>query len=282
MATVIESTKEWRIWSTEVPSLAFLGGPSNPLIDLLLSTSALHLESLNPNDPSLRLASSHYLCLGLVKFKNMLLQANEENSPMLFISSVLVALSVLHSRREKRFGTQFSVPTDWFRALQGVGSVASTTRAWIQNSRFEPLLLEKESSLPGGAKKRNLFEDLLSGLYINSIDPTETAAYELAVGHLGWSYGCYIAGEQMSTVRRKILSFPAIVPAKFIELLEAQDPRSLTITAHFFGLTAILDEVWWMRGVAKREILGIMTLVPDEWKWAMAWPLLQISSDDER
>ncbi|KAJ5685764.1 hypothetical protein N7536_008383 [Penicillium majusculum] len=282
MATIIEDTREWRIWSMDVPSLAFLGGPSNPLIDLLLATSASHLGSLNPDDPSLRLASSYYLCLGLEKFNNMLLQANEENSPILFISSVLVALSVLHSRQEQRFDAQFSVPTDWFRALQGVGSVASITRAWIQNSRFEPLLLEKKSSLPCGAIGTNfLFAELLSGLDNDSIDRKEIATYELAVGHLGWSYGCYIAGEQKSTVRRKIISFPAVVPARFIELLEARDPRSLAITAYFFGLTVILDEVWWMRGVAKREILGIMTLVPEEWKWAMAWPLLQIGSDFE-
>ncbi|KAJ6140208.1 hypothetical protein N7471_006694 [Penicillium samsonianum] len=282
MATVIEDTGEWRIWSMDVPLIAFQGGPLNPLIDLLLATSASHLESLNPNDPSLRLASSYYLCSGLEKFNNMLLQANEENAPILFTSSVLVALSVLHSRQEQSFGAQFSVPSDWFRALQGVGSVVSITGAWIQNSKFQPLLLEKESSFPFGAIKTNfLFAELLSGLDHISMDPKETAAYELAVGHLGWSYGCYIAGEQKSAVRRKILSFPAIVPLIFIELLEAQDPRSLAITAYFFGLTAILEEVWWMRGVAKREILGIMTLVPEEWKWAMAWPLQQISSDFE-
>ncbi|KAJ5374334.1 hypothetical protein N7517_006340 [Penicillium concentricum] len=280
MANIIEDTKEWRIWSKDVPSLAFLGRPLNPVIDLLLATSALHLESLNPNDPSLKLASSYDLSSGLEKFKNMLSQANEENSPMLLTSSVLVALSVLHSRQEQSFGAHYSFPTDWFRAFQGVGSVAWITRAWIQNSRFEPLLLEKESPLPCGVNT-NFFAELLSGLDINSIVPKETAAYELAVGHLGWSYGCHMAGEQMSIVRKKILSFPAIVPARYIELLEAEDPRALAITAYFFGLTAVLNEVWWIRGVARREILGIMALVPEEWKWAMTWQLLQISCDFE-
>jgi hypothetical protein len=66
--------------------------------------------------------------------------------------------------------------------------------------------------------------------------------------------------------RRTNKSFPAIVPEIFVELLEAQDPRTLAITAYFLGLAAILEEVWCIRGVSLREILGIMTLVPKEWK----------------
>lgn len=106
-----------------------------------------------------------------------------KNSPILFACIVLVALSVLYSRQEQRFSAQSSLPSDWLRASQGVGSVASITRVWIQHSRSESLLLGKEKSFPCRAMKPNfLFAELLSDLDLISIDLNEAAAYEPCSG----------------------------------------------------------------------------------------------------
>jgi predicted alpha/beta hydrolase family esterase len=77
-----------------------------------------------------------------------------------------------------------------------------------------------------------------------------------------------------------VLAFPVIVPPKFVSLLESCDPRTLVITAHYFGMIASVDELLWLRGVAVREITGILTIVPLDWNWAMEWPLRQIHRDD--
>jgi len=82
--------------------------------------------------------------------------------------------------------------------------------------------------------------------------------------------------EEIHSLRRKLLAFPSRVSPLFISLLETSDPRVLVITAHFFGLIPLVDEIWWLQGMAEREILGLLTIVPEDWIWAMEWPLKQV------
>ncbi|KAH6675099.1 hypothetical protein B0J14DRAFT_479519, partial [Halenospora varia] len=103
------------------------------------------------------------------------------------------------------------------------------------------------------------------------------AAYESAFKYLHWVYILRQRGEEIYSLRRKLLAFPSRVSPLFISLLEMSDPRALVITAHFFfGLIPLVDEIWWLQGMAKREILGLLTVVPEDWMWAMEWPLKQV------
>lgn len=129
--------------------MAFQSGPSNHhLLNLLLAVSALHLRSLNPNDLEVRMASSYYLDLGLQKFIGMLDEINEENSPFLFVSSVLVALYASVSRLELKLGNQYSVPGAWFRTLHGISTIVSISRPGIRKSNLEPLLVKDQPLSP--------------------------------------------------------------------------------------------------------------------------------------
>ena len=38
-----------------------------------------------------------------------------------------------------------------------------------------------------------------------------------------------------------------------------------------------MDNVWWLRGIPEREVRGIASVMPEEWKWTMAWPLNLVS-----
>jgi hypothetical protein len=33
-----------------------------------------------------------------------------------------------------------------------------------------------------------------------------------------------------------------------------------------------------MRGIAEREVFGIQSILPEEWQWAMAWPMQKIAA----
>jgi hypothetical protein len=122
--------------------MAFQSDEDNPLIFFLLSLSALHLQTLSPGDRVVGFASAYYFDLGLQKFNAMLSQLDEENSPFVFISSVLISIHVLLSRQHRGSQHLYSVPGSWFQTMQGIGKVASAVRPWIQKSKLEPLLLK--------------------------------------------------------------------------------------------------------------------------------------------
>jgi hypothetical protein len=48
----------------------------------------------------------------------------------------------------------------------------------------------------------------------------------------------------------------------------------MVIVSCFFALTKRVDDVWWLQGVAKREVNGIFSLLPSDWWDKMEWPLM--------
>lgn len=96
-------------------------------------------------------------------------------------------------------------------------------------------------------------------------------AYQHAVAVLNWAHKIPHKGAP--------LAFPATVSRRFIELLEERQPRALAILACFFALLKSMDSVWWLQGMARREVLGVVSLFnsdffgPDAYRtW---WPHLE-------
>jgi hypothetical protein len=96
-------------------------------------------------------------------------------------------------------------------------------------------------------------------------------AYQHAVAFLNWAHKIPHKGAP--------LAFPATVSRRYIELLEERRPRALAILACFFALLKSMDSVWWLQGMARREVLGVVSLFNSDFFGADAyrtwWPHLE-------
>jgi len=96
-------------------------------------------------------------------------------------------------------------------------------------------------------------------------------AYQHAVAALNWAHKIPHRGAA--------LSFPATVSRRFVELLEERRPRALAVLACFFALLKSLEDVWWLQGMARREVLGVAALFSGDYFGADAharwWPHLE-------
>jgi hypothetical protein len=100
---------------------------------------------------------------------------------------------------------------------------------------------------------------------------TTRQAYQHAVAVLNWAHKIPHKGAP--------LAFPATVSRRFVELLEERRPRALAILACYFALLRSLDNVWWLHGMARREVLGVVSLFNSDYFGAEAyrrwWPHLE-------
>lgn len=130
---------------------------------------------------------------------------------------------------------------------------------------------QRQSGIPTG----NLVADILRDSFHVAEDPDESArsrhAYQHAVAVLNWAHSIRHSGA--------CLAFPATVSRRFVELLSNRTPRALTILACFFAMLKTLDSVWWLHGMARREVLGVVSMfnsdavpVDVERRW---WPHMQ-------
>lgn len=305
------------LWGTSVPSLAFSG--NQHLMDAILAVSALHLRSLCPNDKELICASHAYMTSCINAYSSSLnsgIDAN--NAANLFLTSTLIAFQStatrIFTKDESLFtrsslssmsaegspaGSTYQPPLAWFHSFQGVKTVVAASWPWLkQNDIILPLIdaqpvlnlnFSRASEGFFGHLLTDLDEELAAlgrlrsgsesgsptGSATNGAGPSDVVsqtrqAYQHAVATLNWAH---------SRPGNGSLVFPATVSKRFVQLIEERQPRALAILASFFSLLKVLDHVWWLQGMARREVLGIVSLFnsdyfgPDlERKW---WPHLE-------
>ncbi|CAG8971067.1 hypothetical protein HYALB_00009667 [Hymenoscyphus albidus] len=259
-------------WQEAVPSIAYNAGY---LMDAILAVSALHLRLIEPNDRALVRASHSYMAASLAQYSSLLTNgASQINAEALFSTAALIAFQASALRiYEGMDNHRYTVPLAWFHSFQGVKTIVLTSWQWLRNSRRIFPIINSQPALSLNLKpdSRSFFAPLLEGmdaqletLPAHLVELTR-GAYEHSVAFLNWGFE--------NPVRHRILSFPATVSRRFIEMVTDQDPRSLVIVACFFALTKPVDDVWWLQGVAKREVNGIMTILPPEWRPKMEWAL---------
>ncbi|KAK1638903.1 hypothetical protein BDP81DRAFT_422944 [Colletotrichum phormii] len=110
-----------------------------------------------------------------------------------------------------------------------------------------------------------MFDFLLEDLDEDKTEPETVEAYRIAVDSLDKI--------ERSALQRDLLRFPAHVPPRLVELLEAQDPRTLAIVGYFFMLLRRATHLWWAQGAAEKEFDGVMSFLPREWWAKMAWAI---------
>ena len=266
------------IWQNTVPRMAFTG--ANHLADAILAVAALHLRALNPGDKDVVRASHAYMASSLSEYLASLNRGiNEENAETLFLTATLIAFQSTASRiflrdeADKESPNQYELPLAWFHAFQGVKTVVATSWGWLRNSNVVVPIIETQPVLHldlDATAPDSFFGHILEGVddELAVEDPvlaTQTRqTYYHAIAVLNWAHKIPHRGAA--------LVFPATVSKRFIDLVEARRPRALALLACFFALLKSIDQVWWLQGVARREVMGIVSQFEPDSPW---WPHLE-------
>lgn len=269
-STLSTSPNQQRTWAMDIPTIAY---DCQCLMDAILAVAALHLRYIYPEDPAFVSASHGYMASALAQYSVLLKEGvSKTNADGLFSTAALIAFQASAARRfEVDSSSGYTLPLAWFHSFQGVKTVVMSSWQFLRNSEKvfpiitgqPPLLLDMVPD------RRAFFAPILDGMdaQIETLPEKDRAevkqAYEHSVAFLNWAH--------RKPDAPRILSFAATVSRRFVDLITSQDPRALVIIACFFAMTKKVDNVWWLEGVAKREVMGILTLLPGEWGTKMEW-----------
>jgi len=269
--TFSDSKAEEFAWQVDVPSIAYDAGY---LMDAILAVSALHLRALNPTDQSVVRASHGYMASALAQYSLLLKDGvSELNAEALFSTAALIAFQSTASRQFEAFDGEYLLPLSWFHSFQGIKTLVMASWHWLRNSnKVYPIISGQPAlRLDSDPERTSFFAPLLDGIEQQlALEPETTRsdteqAYEHSVAFLNWAH--------QKPDRGRILGFAATVSRRFVEMFGQQDPRTLVIVSCFFAMTKLVDDVWWLQGAAAREVMGIYSLLPEEWREKMEWPL---------
>ncbi|KAL9080075.1 MAG: hypothetical protein Q9157_001098 [Trypethelium eluteriae] len=110
---------------------------------------------------------------------------------------------------------------------------------------------------------------------LHGISPTHPShdTFTAYLAHLESTLEAMHAGEPLHLLRIRSSTMPGKTPPEFVELVEGRDERALVMMMHHYALLKLVDDVWWMRGIAKYNFDGLRGMVSRDWDWALEGPM---------
>ncbi len=207
---------------------------------------------------------------------------SSQNADAIFLSSILLSYQALKLLPDPSTAAKYSPPIQWLSMSKSITAVVLAARPFVQHDSVLSMLTTTESKPDFrdhdsifNPQFRMPFEALLDWTNYPEpdFDPEIKHTYEETLAYVGGVYQGLLDKEPPRLIFRRLMTFGAIIPGQFITLLERGRPRALAILAHHFAMAKAVDDHWWTKGTADREVNGIRTILPAEWRWAMEWPL---------
>lgn len=100
-----------------------------------------------------------------------------------------------------------------------------------------------------------------------AISAADREVYRQVICYIGNVYTSIVEGtEEPTATCRRLIAMPSKSDPRFVELLEAKQPRAMTILAHMFACMKLIEEqVQWFRGIAERQVPRIYDQLPTGW-----------------
>lgn len=290
-------------------SLTLLGSPEKPLAssgyrdsvqhlaltnDALLyaihSITAAHLAKTSSFKDREANASAHqrYFDRALRLHQYDIAHLDKENADAVCITSTFVRVTAFVTLQERHISsTSYMPPLNWLLTTAGAAKVFTASWDWIsddQDSVTMQLIARSRVLNDIETLFRQIDMDALSLLLRRSPEYPEASAEpwtpeteEVYANTINYITSVRLALENkevpLSMVCRRLIVFPMIVQALFIEMVVEGRPRALVVLAWYFGLLSLFQRVWWIGDTGRKEVLGLKGMLGEEWFELLEWPI---------
>lgn len=240
------------------------------LMQCILGLSALQLKVLKQEVP--REKTVAYQSRAFEGYRAAIEAAKPSEYPALLACSLLMC--GLSSQMFREADTKPLYIVDWMIVWRGIGLIVEiVTPQSIKESGLAvlfyrpPIDLEKTAlHIPGNL----LF--MVTSIKPGDPDYEFQQLYYEVLKYLGSLY-LELQHGFSPILDLRIITFFTFIPKGFIPLAKEYRPRTLVILAHYLAFAKLNDHIWWMNGIANREIDQISKALSAEWADLLHVPL---------
>ena len=268
------------IWQTAIPNVAF---KNDALLYSLYAVAALHLAKTGPYNRGTLETYRDYLDEAIREHNDDVTNLSRANADAACLTSSFIRLAAFAIIQEREL-TPYTPPAQWLQMTRGAADIHKAAWDWIEHDEVSvsmrlirrwPVVID-----PDALYTEEHQQGLLHLLH-RSQDHQETEpwsaevqqAYAGAVSVIGSTLKAIIAQDTRTNICRRLITFPMLIPERYMELVLKMRPRALVILAHFFFLLARLSNVWYIGDSGPREVRGIKTVLSDDWLDMLNWSI---------
>ncbi|KAI0532551.1 hypothetical protein GGR58DRAFT_507304 [Xylaria digitata] len=287
-ATYGYTSKE--LWIDKVPQMAF---ESDLLLDSLLTVAALHMQDLMPEDHKLGIAVNHYLDRTLAKHRYSLGCIETSLTEPLFLTAFMLCITSWNlAHRRTPTSQTYRIPSNVFALVRGCCTLHRQYERWLSQAGYDPQAiwsLAPNSSVmqtdhPLLCDIRQDIKKLLETFHVTAMPTDEAIVYKDTADCVVNLYMALALGMDSTILQRLVFTMAVRMKSQYVVMLEAGQPLALALYARILAVLGFIDHLWWSRGSNNRDVLhysinGISDMMPQQYSWAMEWPLKVVAGE---
>lgn len=255
-----------RIMKSHLVTFAF---QSSFLMDSILGLSALHMQSLNmPIPPSKAIT---YRARAFAGYRQAIEKGDPKDFGALLACSLLMCALSSEIFREADMKPLYVI--DWMIVWRGIGLIFDLlpTDA-LFDTGLQALFVRPSFNLNQEAlyiPSNLLF--MITSIKEGDPDHPHVEHYYETLKFLGGLYRELENGFS-PLLSMRIVTWFTFLPKPFVELVRNRQPRTLVILAHYLSFLKLVQNCWWLDGVADRGIQDIIDHLDPEWQATVSVP----------
>ncbi|KAI1766838.1 hypothetical protein GGR53DRAFT_484573 [Hypoxylon sp. FL1150] len=249
------------------------------LMDCLMAVSSLHLQSVHQPIPPQRALA--YRAKAFEGYRRAIENADPHDFPALIGASLLMIAVSSQMFREPDGKPLYII--DWMKVWRGIGLIVEivSPRA-LQDSGMAVLFYRPPVNLgKASAYIPNNLLFMVASIQAGDADNGHKQTYYDMLKYLGSLYQELKDHGFNPILDLRIVSFFTFIPKTFIPLAQEHRPRALVILAHYLCFVKLCPDVWWMEGIADREMQQIVKEIGQEWAHLLRVPQMVLKSQNK-
>ncbi|KAF4339194.1 sterol uptake control 2 [Fusarium beomiforme] len=263
-----------QIWQIELPKLSLR---HVYLLHQVLSVSAFHLASLNPDRPDYAICASQHQNNAIAGLRSAVSCITEESCVEIFLSSSLLSIGAFAGLGAQNAGHSPRIDDllDVFFLTRGMSDILNSYEPTLKESRIAKLFVQK-SEVGSTPLLTAIISQLQQFVMPDGFDDTMIATCQGAIASTITWIGNTI-GTTPTPDERIAMTWCLSVSSEFLDLIRQRQPVALGILAHY---CVVLDRVgksqWFMQNWGKPVLQDIRNELEPRWTTMLDWCLTAV------
>jgi hypothetical protein len=261
-----------------LPEMAF---ENEFLMNGMLGIASLHQQRLLPDSTQQRRQTEMYRFKALSSFRKAVAGIGPDSPNYEAALAMTILVVVLCSQDYHDESGELTI-VRWVILYRGVNAIISMVPAPAVKSALSvgPVFMRQYTELKSAPSIPTVLMNMLAVMNPMEPDYEELPHYCNILDAMGILYASLRDDGIGPNLSIRVISWPSYGSDPFARLAREYRPRALVILAHYLVFMKLIKKLWWIEGIADREIEAIGKLVGPKYATFMEVPLRAIEMTD--
>lgn len=267
-----------KVMQIDLPVLAF---ENKYLLNGVLGLASLHMQTLLPDSTAARKQTAIYRARAFSEFREALTTINPQNTDA-YASALLMSISLVVLCSQDSADEDGLTVVNWVLLYRGLSTVIMM-RPYeeVDTTKAAPVLLRQLNEIQIPLVIPPVLLDMVAAINFTEPDCEGIEHYCNALDCIATLLASVVQDGVGPALYTRLVSWPSHLGPVFAIFAKEKRPRALVVLAWYLAILKLLDHIWWIKGMADRDIKTISKMLGPEWAPYLEIPLQVTEASDD-